>query len=329
MATPENVAFRYEVAGPFTRVLAAFIDVLLLGFIGFVLGMFFSMIGAISSIGLGEDASLASIGIFLLIWFLISWFYSGVLETFWSGRTVGKYCLSLRVLTKDGRPINGIRATLRNFFRLADFMPPFLILPLFVQNGDPFTNMLLAIPTGGVAVVVMAMNRRFQRIGDLVAGTIVIHEKKKHHQTVDFFSDPRVPQLAEYIPASFMVSNELSSALSLYVERREYFSPERTNEIASHLGVPLLEEFGLPADTSHDLLLCALYYRTFLASENRKEIEWQPPQMPPTAPQYPVYGQPGYGQPAYGQPMPQPYPQPTPNPNQPFGSLPPGYGPNR
>jgi hypothetical protein len=37
------------------------------------------------------------------------------------------------------------------------------------------------------------------------------------------------------------------------------------------LAIPLLDRFGLPPDTSYDLLLCALYYRTFIADRSQDE----------------------------------------------------------
>jgi hypothetical protein len=59
--------------------------------------------------------------------------------------------------------------------------------------------------------------------------------------------------------------------LATYVERRRFFTPPRRREVARHLAEPLLEKFGLPGDTSYDLLLCALYYRTFIADRSQDE----------------------------------------------------------
>ena len=57
----------------------------------------------------------------------------------------------------------------------------------------------------------------------------------------------------------------MAQALAAYVARRERFSAARRYELASTLAVPLAEQFDLPADTNPDLLLCALYYRAFIA----------------------------------------------------------------
>ena len=63
----------------------------------------------------------------------------------------------------------------------------------------------------------------------------------------------------------------MAKALATYVERRRFFTPPRRREVARHLAEPLLERFGLPPDTSYDLLLCALYYRTFIADRSQDE----------------------------------------------------------
>jgi hypothetical protein len=123
----------------------------------------------------------------------------------------------------------------------------------------------------GVGMVVMAMNRRYQRLGDLVCGTIVVVEDRQWLTGVAKLDDPRAIQLAAYLPPNFVVSKPLARALATYVERRRFFSAPRRREVAKHLAEPLLERFGLPADTSYDLLLCALYYRTFIADRSQDE----------------------------------------------------------
>jgi hypothetical protein len=63
----------------------------------------------------------------------------------------------------------------------------------------------------------------------------------------------------------------MAKAIATYVERRRFFSLPRRREMARNLVGPLLDQFGLPADTSYDLLLCALYYRTFVADRGDDE----------------------------------------------------------
>jgi hypothetical protein len=73
------------------------------------------------------------------------------------------------------------------------------------------------------------------------------------------------------LPPNFVVTRSLAKSLATYVERRRFFTPPRRREVARHLAIPLLERFGLPPDTSYDLLLCALYYRTFIADRSQDE----------------------------------------------------------
>ena len=45
------------------------------------------------------------------------------METYYNGRTFGKMTAGLRVISTDGQAIDGVQATLRNFFRWIDLMP--------------------------------------------------------------------------------------------------------------------------------------------------------------------------------------------------------------
>jgi hypothetical protein len=100
---------------------------------------------------------------------------------------------------------------------------------------------------------------------------MVVIEEKQWLTGVAKLDDPRAIQLAAYLPPNFVVGRSLAKTLATYVERRRFFSPPRRREVARHLAVPLLERFGLPFDTSYDLLLCALYYRTFIADRSQDE----------------------------------------------------------
>lgn len=240
VVTPENIAFEYRLAGPFRRLPAMLFDFALKSAIIMALGTAFSMTFGMVSMAM-------AMALTVVAWHIVSWFYGGLFETFMNGQTPGKWALGLRVLTDNGQPINGLQAVLRNIIRTAD---------LFL---------------GGVGVAVMMSNDKYQRLGDIVSGTMVVVEQRQWLLGVAKLDDPRAIQLAGYLPPNFVVPRSMARAISTYVERRKYFSVPRRREVARHLAEPLLERFGLPADTSYDLLLCALYYRTFIA--DRKEDE--------------------------------------------------------
>jgi uncharacterized RDD family membrane protein YckC len=245
IVTPENIAFHYVLAGPFRRLPAYLIDcaicvgVLLVGL--FLLSLFAAIGGPT---GLGA-------GLWLLAAFVISWFYFGLFETFWNGQTPGKRLTGLRVLSTDGQPVNAMQAVLRNVLRAVDSMP--------LLGPDE-----IGIPLYMVGLIAMASNNRYQRLGDLACRTIVVVERRSKLRGIAPVQHPEVIRFAQYLPRSFVVHRELAHALSVYVSRRERLSPARRYEIARTLSEPLVERFGLPADTNPDLLLCALYYRTFI-----------------------------------------------------------------
>ncbi|MDA1051137.1 MAG: RDD family protein [Planctomycetota bacterium] len=244
IVTPENIAFHYQVAGPFRRLPAFMLDLLIRAGLYTFFMIVFGLAGAFTSMaGIMWGAT-------MIIWFLLDWFYGGIFETWMNGQTPGKWVLGIRVLSIDGQPINGIQAIMRNIMRTLDMMPVFTCI---------------------LGLVAMSLNRRFQRIGDIVCGTIVVVEERKWLTGVAKMDDLRVAQLSNYIPADYQVSRTLAKTLAAYVDRRRFFSIPRRREVARHLAEPLLVQFGFPLDTSYDLLLCALYYRTFVADRSNDE----------------------------------------------------------
>ncbi|WP_425614549.1 RDD family protein [Anatilimnocola sp. NA78] len=242
VVTPENIAFEYRLAGPFRRLPALLVDWAIMATGMIIFGIILMLTLTTISMGL-------SVAIIIIVSFLVQWFYTGLFEVYMNGQTPGKRLTGLRVLTTEGQPINGMQSIMRNLFRGADLFP-----------GMPL-----------IGVVVMTLNDRSQRLGDLVAGTIVVVEQNSWLTGVAKLEDHRAIQLAGYLPPNFVVSRQLARALATYVERRRFFSPLRRREVAKHLGEPLLQQFGLPADTSYDLLLCSLYYRTFIADRHQDE----------------------------------------------------------
>jgi uncharacterized RDD family membrane protein YckC len=238
LVTPENIAFRYHIAGPFQRLWPYLIDNMIRVFFLFALAI------ALACGGIAMPGSqYFTAGLLAIVAFLLDWFYGGVFEALWNGQTPGKRMCRMRVVSVDGTPITGMQAVLRNFLRFADAMP---------------------LGTLQVGLVVMGLTNRYQRLGDLAAGTMVVVEEPHRRHGVVRFSDPLMLRLAEEIPHSFRPTRSLARALSAYVERREMLPWPRRAEIARHLGELLCERFDLPADTSHDMLLCALYHKTFI-----------------------------------------------------------------
>lgn len=249
--TPENIAFHYEVAGPFRRLPAYLIDLAFRVLIAIALSL---LLWAVASVGLFEFG----IGFMAIGFFVLTHFYGGLFETFWNGQTPGKRLIGLRVLTVDGRPINALQAVLRNILRDVDTMPyAFAFLAPDMQLVGLYW----------VGLIAMALNDRYQRLGDLAAGTMVVVERRAWSHGIVQVTEPAALALAAEIPVDFEVTRSLGKALAMYAERRLALSPLRRAEVARHLAVPLAARLRLPPTTNYDMLLCALYHRTFVAQD--------------------------------------------------------------
>ena len=261
IVTPENIAFRHRLAGPFRRLPAYLIDLTIRAFVAGVgfLGLRV-LFGYLGMPGLG-------IAVGFVIWFLLAFFYGGFFEAYWNGQTPGKRITRIRVVTVDGQPISGLQAVLRNVLRTLDLLPP---VPGLWFMGFYQVGFWAAV-----------MNDRFQRLGDLVCGTMVVVEERPWHQGVAQLVEPEAARMAALLPPGFRPSRTLARALAAYVRRRPYFTWGRRFEIARHVAEPLRQQFGLPANTNPDLLLCGLYHRVFLAEgENGATAAQASPRRP-------------------------------------------------
>jgi uncharacterized RDD family membrane protein YckC len=283
IVTPENIEFSYHVAGPVARSLAFALD-LLFYFLVYILaaviaGLLFAFLIAptLTYFNLNwllVELGLISQGLYMVGLFLGYWFYWGISEAKFNGRTLGKLILGVRVVSRTGHPIGGWQAMSRTFIRATEVLPlapSLLVSAMFLGedavydwDGEPITVMFF-LPTFLVAIICMTCSPRFQRIGDLVSGTMVVYEHRGWMPGLAYLEDERTPRLAELIPPGFKISRELARALAAYVHKRRYLTPLRRRDIARHLAEPLLRRLGLQEDTSYDLFLCALYYRAFVA----------------------------------------------------------------
>ena len=287
VTTPEKIAFEYQVVGPFRRLISYLIDVaasiMLYGILAFLGVMLYGFALEPIARSLGLTAVLELLGglfsgMLLVGLFLIYWFYGAFMETYYNGQTVGKMMMRYRVLSVDGHAIDGVQAALRNFFRLLDLMP---VAPLpFIAELNDLEQSPALFPTCIFGLLVMMISPRYQRIGDLVARTMVVLEEKKWVPEMPTFGDVRVAMLAAEIPGNFPVSRSMARALADYVDHRPRLHPLRAAEIAKHLAIPLLARLPVPADTNHDLLLCALYYRTFMDMSQTDDDDLMPVRQP-------------------------------------------------
>lgn len=268
VVTPENIAFEYQLAGPFRRLPAYLIDIAVRFGLIVLVGAILLVLGITTQTTIASSFFVAAM---MIGYFLISWFYGTLMETYFNGRTIGKWSCGLRVICVDGRPIDGTRAVIRNLLRVADLFP-YATLSQF----DPDIPPVFLIPTGIVGLVCTICTRRMQRLGDLAAGTMVVIDERSWRLPVAKVEDPRAAALASFIPADYRVSRSMARTLATYVERRAYLTPGRRREVARGLTDPLLQRFEFRSDIDPDLLMVSLYHATFIADPREQPADLGP-----------------------------------------------------
>lgn len=215
--TPEHLAFRTRIAGPGRRVVAWIIDQLVQMTLIIVL-----MIGLSVFAGLGAEG--LSMGLIYFARFVIDWFYFSAFELTTGGRSAGKMALKLRVVRPNGLPITWRESILRNFVRAADIT---LAPPFFVFVGP----------------VVMGLDSRFRRLGDMVAGTIVVVEETSQitRETIVGADEQLMAELPKVVP----LDRSDLEALELFVNR-EHMSPARRDELAEIISGIYADRLAMP-----------------------------------------------------------------------------------
>ncbi len=153
--TPELVSIEMPIAGIGSRFVAIVVDYLIWGVAFTVLAVLAALIIPALHIFGGLSASWA-IGIFLFIIFLFQWGYFALFEAFGNGCTPGKRAMKIHVIHRSGRAISFVEALARNLVRFVDYLPSFYV----------------------VGVITMFLNRNHQRLGDMVAGTLVVRDRE-------------------------------------------------------------------------------------------------------------------------------------------------------
>lgn len=190
---PGGIELEAQVVGPIPRFLAFSID--------FVIRALFLFIAALASIPFGK----LGFAFWFIFWFLIEWFYPVLFEVFRRGQTPGKKMLGISVVQDDLTPVTFGTSLVRNLLRTADFLPFFYLFGL----------------------VTMVSNRRFQRLGDLAAGTLVISVRESAKPAA-------IDNITPLAPATSLLRNE-QTAMVDFLHRRQQLSLPRQQELASIL----------------------------------------------------------------------------------------------
>jgi uncharacterized RDD family membrane protein YckC len=210
--TPEGIAFAYQLAGPVTRCLAWAIDIVVIFAMAATVLLMMARFAFISPDLIG--------GLSVVAFFVLQLGYGVVLEWGWRGQTVGKRVLRLRVMDADGLRLQFHQILMRNLVRFADLLPACYLV-------------------GGLACL---FTQKAQRLGDLAAGTVVVHHRKPAEPDLDQLLGNKYNSLREHPHLAARLRQRATPAEARFILqaliRRDEFEPvERVrlfSDMAAH-----------------------------------------------------------------------------------------------
>ncbi len=234
--TPEQVIVSYTLAGIGTRGAAALIDLLLMllltGTLWYAGASLPRLVPGLRDVGNRSWIS----AVMIIGQFLILWGYFVGFEAVWDGQTPGKRLLGLRVVRNGGGGVDLGTSAARNLIRFVDFLP-----------FGYFAGMISIIA-----------NQRNQRLGDLVAGTIVVRERLLRHERPRAVASPTEDDGVAVVAT---LDDERFALLDRFVAR------EVTLDAASRarIAAALVTRVGIDVRTDAVAALRMLHQRELLA----------------------------------------------------------------
>lgn len=171
--TPDGATIEFDLPASSERMVAFFIDLAIAHGIWLLVILGSALSGSNSVFAAG-----------LVMAFLIRNFYFTAMELAFSGRTVGKMLLGLRVVCRDGGPLTSQAVLARNLTRDLEWFLPILILlnPAAIIPAGPMWGRMIGVLWFLVFMLLPLFNRQRLRVGDLIGGTLVIkHGRRKLH----------------------------------------------------------------------------------------------------------------------------------------------------
>jgi uncharacterized RDD family membrane protein YckC len=291
MVTPEAVPLEFQTANVGSRILAYVIDMAVV-----VAGIFAGLF-AVALLGQATDVVVPDwVAITIVLVLLPAWWlgYFIAFETLWRGRTPGKAALGLRVVTTEGAPVRFRHAAIRSLLGIVD----------------------IAIASGFFAVMFILLTRDNQRLGDLVAGTLVLRERSglAAPAPVSFAAPAGLEAYTATLDTSRLTIEEYQ-AVRTYLLRAASLPPGPRAALALQLADPLVARVRPPPPagiTPEQFLRCV-----GAAHQQRQRQPMPGPWVPaPAAPPPPA--------PAPAPPAPAPAPPPAPADAGDGGFAPPG-----
>jgi uncharacterized RDD family membrane protein YckC len=225
--TPEQTALDFAIAGIGSRFLALALDTLIQILVSLIVGIGGGVaIFAVSTV-LPKGAIWGS-AILVLFFFFLYFGYFALFEIIWNGQTPGKRKAGIRVIKDSGRPLTPAETIARNLLRIVDWLPGFYAI--------------------GLASALL--NKENKRLGDLVAGSIVIRETaisdlKLAWQVAEAPADPVLSSLG----AANLTPDELA-LIDSFLTRRSELDYDVRVRMADQIFSRLKPKLTIPAENS-------------------------------------------------------------------------------
>jgi uncharacterized RDD family membrane protein YckC len=227
--TPEQVALDFSLASIGSRFLALAIDSLIqLGVSGLLL-LLALVAGRIFQFAL-DTVSPWILAALILGWFLVYYGYFAAFEVLWNGQTPGKRVIGLRVISVTGRPISAYEAILRNVVRIADQMPGIY----------------------AIGIISVFVTERSQRLGDLAAGTVVVHERAVEAVDMEPRADP--PVVTTRHGAARLAPEEIA-VVELFFRRRDQLGNYDRSRVAAQIADRIRPRLGITEKSNNERFL--------------------------------------------------------------------------
>ncbi len=229
--TPEQIALEYPLAGLGSRFMAFFYDSLVQVIAAFAVVMLLAFV--MPDLGRYWPSAwnwVAALWIFF--GFCVYWGYFAAFEALWNGQTPGKRKAGIRVIKDSGRPLTVFEAISRNFLRAIDSLPGMY----------------------GVAVIAMFVDQRSRRLGDMVAGTVVVHDKKE--EAAQPFLITSMPDVTATPAASASIASKLTlqelEVIETFLNRRIDLPPAIREQSARRIADAIAAKLQVPPEERRD-----------------------------------------------------------------------------
>ena len=206
----DGVEILLRIAGPYVRSMALILDYLI------IVGILIVLWLVVLIVSIGANGNIAQ-GVLLIGLFLLSWGYFAFFEGGKKGATPGKRAMGIRVVDRSGNGATRGQVFVRNLLRFVDMLP-----------GVPSGGMGLMVGGYGAGLMSCLLSKKFQRLGDLVANTVVIYSKP-----VNQLSAPVPPALDVVVPPMNLTREE-QAAITSFRDRAGLWSEARRIELADH-----------------------------------------------------------------------------------------------